>query len=260
MQLNIGRFGIIAALIGCPFYGVSAAPLTVEFGDTNRAPSGSLLIGGVTLSGTDFFGSAIGQPATAFGIGAGSATLGAIGTIDRQQHYSAGNGYSYSFVREGLSLGVDGEISSITILPYFSILGSGESLFLPFDISYYPHNTGGNTALSYWTLTSPDPLQINFQPGERPSLVDLGLISDFGNTPGFFPYLEAQGFPDITFEFGYSIKSIDYTPMSVPEPSPLAIVGLGLLGLLAARRSRFMPANQPLPAINRSAFSNHSED
>ena len=50
-------------------------------------------------------------------------------------------------------------------------------------------------------------------------------------TTGFFPYLDGNGFPDVTFEFGVQILSLDFTPVPEPAAASLVVIGLLLFGM-----------------------------
>jgi len=70
---------------------------------------------------------------------------------------------------------------------------------------------------------------------DRPFLVDIGVLSDFGEFLYQITYLQNHGNPDATFTYGLSIVSLDYTPNPVPEASTVALLGAGLLQLVRRR-------------------------
>jgi hypothetical protein len=214
---------LLALLILFP--GAHAVAVTIDFTDMNRGPSDPLQIDGVTISGGTYFGLDVGSvPATALGVGLGSATIGSPGTVDRIQ--TEGSPY----LRESLSLTVAGSINSVTITPYFSIIGSNETIFLPFDVSVY--FAGTNPTAPYHTVSSDNP--ISFGPfGSISSTLEIGLQSDFGNIPVIL-YLHEH--PGATAQFGFSIGSLDYTPADVPEVSTVTLFGIGLVGIGLLRR------------------------
>jgi hypothetical protein len=168
----------------------------------------------------------------------GSALYGAFDIVDRRDHYPAGSpigGYEF---REGLTLSVAGKIDSITLVPHFSVVGVADNIFLPFDISFLAHDTGSTEYVDYTTPMSATALTINFTPGELPSSLDLGLLSAQGDSVYVQTYLSQHGFPDVRFDFGFTIESMQYTPVVAPEPGTLALGGLALTCAFIARRHR----------------------
>lgn len=209
--------------------------VSVNFGDANRSPSSTLVLDGVTVTGFSWNGGASGQPATIVGMGLGSATLGSAGSLDRQIHFLAGTFGADLDLQEGLGVSVNGRINSITFAPYFSIVNSAGSICLPFQLMVSPVSVslGDNDPApcpDWISFNSPYPTEITYS-----GIFDRNGVSSFNITLGgsgntqFYDYLEAQNFPDVTFEFGVQIKSIDFTP--VPEPGMLSMFCLGLLGL-----------------------------
>lgn len=225
----------------CIFLNGSANAITVYFDNANRGPSDTLQIGGITISGLTPWGPT-GQPATVAGAGLGSATVGPINSVDWQVHFAQGS-FGDTSVSEGLRFSVDGVINSITIVPYYSLLGSEEPLQFSFPIMIDPRTfgSGGVTYLSpdWFNAATPYPSEITynwaFRNGDISSF-DINLIpaSEWG-TPNviLYDYLAANNFPDATFQFGFTIESLDYTP--APEPGTLSLAGLGLCGWLGSK-------------------------
>jgi hypothetical protein len=205
------------------FSGVNALAVIVDFTDMDRGPSNSLQIGDVTISGGSYFIFDVGSmPATVSGTGLGSATIGAFGTVDRIENITG-------YMRESLRLSVSGSLNSITITPYFEVVGSKDDIFLPFDISYY---LGSNpVGTTYRTIMSSSSIVLNF-PFMEAGSVSIGLQSGFGN-PEVGLYLAQH--PGATVEFGFAITSLDYTP-AVPETSTVILFGVGLAGIGLLRR------------------------
>jgi hypothetical protein len=216
-------FSLLAILI---FSAANALAVTVDFTDMDRGPSETLQIDGVTISKGTYFDPDVGSmPATASGIGLGSGTIGSLGTVDRIQDITG-------YMRESLSLKVSGSINSVSITPYFSVVGSKEDIFLPFDLSYVigPLTTGGPT---YVTLSDSSPFVLNLSfvgPYDR---LQIGLQSDFGN-PAVQIYLSQH--PDATVQFGFTITSLNYTPDGVPETSTVMLFAIGLVSIAWLRR------------------------
>lgn len=199
----------------------------VDFTDMDRGPSTTLQVNGVTISPGTFPNDVGSMPATVSGIGLGSATIGAFGTVDRIQDITG-------YMRESLQLSVSGSLNSISITPYFEVVGSKEPIFLSFDISYYLGSLGMGGP-TYNTISSSSPIVLNLAftgPFDR---FHIGLQSDFGN-PAIQVYLSEH--PGATVQFGFAITSLDYTPAGVPEASTVMLFGIGLagLGLLLRRR------------------------
>lgn len=209
---------VFLVIVACLRDSRSEATL-VYFDDADRAPSEILQIGGVTVTSADS-----GKPATVAGVGLGSAFLDPVGSIDRQASYPDG----VAAAMEGVSLSVNGKINSFSIMPYFSVSGSSEDTFVPFEFSYVFHgaNSDVDNRYHYFRLDSPDLVTITFSDRTYfPSSIDLYVTSDFGQTL-IRDYVTANGYSGMTVEFGYSVVSLDYTP--VPEP-PTIFAGVLLL-------------------------------
>lgn len=222
------------------FSALACQAVTVQFGLSNQTGD-EIFVGGATISGSPVWGPS-GQPTTVQGSGLGSATIGAGDTIDRQLHFSAGSYNPDLDLSEGLSLSVNGTIHSITLVPEFTIVGTGEIIDLPFQAMLYPsaHAPGA-------PATGPlMPNWITFNPSDSAGITYTGLFSS-DNISTFtinltqasdpvislYSFLEDRGFPDVTVQYSVRVTSLDYSPAiaPVPEPTALSLVGLGLLSL-----------------------------
>ena len=218
-----------------------ANAITIRFDDADRPASDTLNVGGVTVTGDGWGGP--GLPTTAFGIGLGSDLLGSSLAIERVSHYSAGSFGSDSSV-ESLRLSVDGVINSITIMPRMSVLETGELLDLNFSIAplFYP---SVGPIIPAWTNVRSDGTSSTILTQYYPpsSVVDLTVNGNWGWDQYFIEYRESRGFPDETIVFGFSILSLDYTP--VPDTANSAcLLGIGIFGILCAGRKRLWSAGR----------------
>jgi hypothetical protein len=229
---------LIAVLLVTGFLAPSARAGIVTFSDVTRCPSDPLVIRGVTVSGSGLSGEGAGLPATVSGVGLGSALLGSFGVVDRIDRYIGSSGEST--VSEGITLTVDGTINSVTILPFFVAL-EGAPVQLPFDIMSYAQVE----IFPQWYHLDPTnrtPVTISYgsNDGAGISSVYFGISSNaglLGEQMHFMPYLSENGWPTVTFDYGITVLSMDYTPNSVPDPSSsLLLLGMSLTSLVAARR------------------------
>ena len=200
--------------------GSSGFANTIDFTTATIGPTGTLQFGGATVTTGNDVG-VVSLPAMVTGVGLGSGTIGSPGTVDRIQTLSG-------VVRESLSITVPGIIDSITVVPFFTVTGPNDSVFIPFDISL-PIPSG------FLPVNDTAPRTIVFpQPVFAFSTVDLGLIQDFPLA------LEAylQEHPTATLDFGFTVTSLTFSPTAaVPDPaSTLAELGCSFLLLGTVRR------------------------
>ena len=216
---------LLSVAVAIAFYAASSAvqAKTIVFDDLNRGPASVLQVGDVTITAGPYDSGVTSMPATLANVGLGSATLGSAGAVDRVQDESG-------FSRESLSLTALGPINSVTVAPFFNVVGSSESVFVPFDISF---ETPPQFSTVYLHVTDASPiiLNMNVLPIGDTSVLGLGLQQDFG----FEVAAYLHDHPGATIDFGFTITSLDYTAL-VPEPGvPLLIVTGMIASLLASR-------------------------
>ena len=228
--MPINTIGVGMMLVGF-LLSTELQAITITFGGADRQPSDPLQIGGdITVSS---YGG--GVPATELGKGLGSALVGPIGSVDRIMHFAAGSLVPDSDTMEGLHLDVDGTINSFTIVPYFSILGGGGSVTLPFEILYYGYEPGGPN----FELVDPsgsNPLTFGFSPNYpyRISHLDIAPAADMEQP---FSSYRRDHLLEETYQFGFTITSLDYTPNVVPDSGvSIGLFGLALAGLWGIKR------------------------
>ena len=211
-------------------FGISAHALkaaTIVFDDLNRGPVSVLQIGDATISAGTFDFGVTSAPATLANVGLGSGTLESAGTVDRVQD---ANG----FTRESLALSVPGSINSVTLVPFFNVVGSTESVFVPFDVSLEAPQVG----IAFLHITDASPFVLNLAndfPANDLSMVSLGLEQDFGDELAAF----LHDHPGTTIDFGFAIKSLDYTAL-VPEPGTSLLFGVGMFTSVLVNRGRVL--------------------
>ena len=227
--------GLVVIFLLCFFS--SSQALVINFDDASYGPSETLDINGVSIS---TFGAPDGQPATVSGYGLGSSMIGPIYSVDRLESYNSST--LLPSLREGLSFSVDGIINSITILPYFSIMDSGETTQLPFEIGFTPIYENAITFIHYLGVDPADQslLTINLYNDDifQVHSLDITITSDFGEFLYFRDYLEEHPDP-VTFQYGFIVKSLDYTPTyPTPEPSIVLFFVVCLLALIVFKVRR----------------------
>ena len=191
----------------------------LQIGDITAIPSGP-------ISSSKYIGSA---PAVVSGEGLGSSLLGPSSSFDWVAVFEAGSHTPILDIRESLKLTVNGIVNSITIEFYALVAGvETNQISIPIEMRWMYDDQW-----TWWTWA--------FEPGapnvatlvrnyvdeliQNPDTIllisrDEGASQDF---EVFHDYLEANGMPDATFQISFTVKSIDYTPYRVPEPSPMPI-------------------------------------
>jgi len=232
------KIALLASLIFI-FFASDAFATVVNLGDYDLGPSNTLVVEGVTISGN--------QAATIMGVGLGNDRLGSPGYLDRISHYGAGpnggsDGGGYTTRMEGLSLQVNGALNSFTISPYFSVPG-GDDAQLLFEFVYLGASFKGSGGVDLrqeaWQVVDPAVSSYTYTlQGDVPvgsTYISHGNYLD--EMAWFSEYLYLNGWQETDFQYGFSITSIDYTPVqSVPEPGTLLLVLSGLVGCAAFRR------------------------
>ena len=160
--------------------------------------------------------------------------MGSPFAIERVDHYSAGSFGSNTSLGESLRLTVDGVINSITIMPRISVLETGESLDLLFQVApLFNRSDGSPMGPPAWTNVKSDGTSTTILNQFYPlaSCVDLAVNGDFGEDLYFSEYRRSRGLPDETLVFGFSILSLNYTP--VPDKASSAcLLGIGIFGIV----------------------------
>lgn len=244
------RLPLMVAILLVVLCASKAEAILVDFTQVTRAPSDRLVIDGVTITAASGF-NAVGSSSisTVAGTGLGVGALAPNGSIDRLMEltitgeYWLGTGRD---IREApLTLTVDGEITALTILPYFTFIGPNAPAPLPELIMAYDTFTPGWTSHTLYRhvgVGSPTTFHFpyfidpdNPMPGPT-SIVNLGVYDDWDWTRIILTgYMEQQGLTSVTAQFGFSITSLEYTPRSVPEPATMGILLVGLSALWLCR-------------------------
>lgn len=227
----------------------NAEAILVDFTQVTRAPSDALVIDGVTITGSPGFnGIGASSISTVEGIGLGVGGLAPSGSLDRLIELNVtedfpGTGRDVRDVP--LTLTVDGEITALTILPYFTFLGPNAPEPMDRFLMAYNTFTVGATSvpqIQYVDVGSPTTFHfpIRFDP-ESPlpgakSILDLGAYDDWDATRiGLYYYAKEHGLTSVTAQFGFSITSLEYTPRLVPEPATVGFLLVGMSAILLRR-------------------------
>jgi hypothetical protein len=245
MKLNpLFRTGVLVLTIA-----VLATPdldaATVRFDDANRGSTNTFQVGLVTISAGTMPLS--GQPATVAGFGLGTAgPVGPSYSLDQQLHYSAGQSTPDSILKENaITFQIDPAytFTSMTIVPYLSI----SNLATPpcsFTIEYDVTGTTGPWVDQYFRSATPadygQPLTLNLAPlpGMDIYRFDLQVTTGLagGEAVNFYQYRLNHLSEDQTFQFGFTIQSLDYT--IVPEPGVAVLLLAGAAGWVCCRGAR----------------------
>jgi len=228
-----GLYLTLALILGL----AEANAITIRFDDADRPPSDTLTVGGVSVTGNAWGGP--GLPCTAFGLGLGSDILGSSFSIDCVSHYSSGDLFPDRSLAESLRLAVDGVINSITIMPRITVLETGESLDLFFEVAPLSYSSDHLLNTPHFTPVESDGAPTTIICYPRAPVVDFAIAGDFGEDAYFIDNRVSRGLPAETLVFGFSILSLDYTPASVPDTASSAcLLGIGIFGIVCAGRKR----------------------
>jgi hypothetical protein len=202
----------------------------IDFTKISLGPSSTLVYKGVTITADE--GSAVAMVA---GEGLGFVGIGSNGSVNTITHYDAGSLFDSRLGRDGeVTIRVAGQIKSVTIQPYMTINGAAPlpGVNVGFQMSFGLDANQG-TGRAYRVMSTPfAPFVFDFTTAPfgsdlRVEAMTLGLFTDIGQEPFQTDYLIANGLPEATFEFGYSIVAMDYAPTEVPEPGTLSLLLIG---------------------------------
>jgi len=221
----------------------AAQATTVYFNDADRGPAGTLQIDGVTIIPTaSGLPLGTGQPTTVQGVGLGlDGEVGPAGVIDEQAYFPS-NASEFSSLTGGggLSFHVDGWINSITIQPVLeSFSGSGNLLSVPDDVMMEFSLVEGGP-LNYWPVIPANPsAPVTLSSSLSEEASTWYLTPQLNQDPSVWYSSCRTGYlsEDQTLQWGFSVVSLDYTP--VPEPATTTFLAMGLIGLLCARTGRW---------------------
>jgi hypothetical protein len=222
-------FGAFLLLSG----GAVCKATTVYFNDADRGPAGTLQISGITITP---YGA--GQPTTVLGVGLGlDEGIGPMSEANQQAHWSAGMSAYDSFATGGgLSFQVDGWINSITLAPVLRIYsGTGDLMPIPDGLNLEFHV---NFPFGEWPIIPVDsnaPVTLTDLFGMQPSTCLVTPQSSWGADAWFSSYRQDHLSEEQTIQWGFTVISVDYTP--VPEPGAFWILAIGLIGLWCARQA-----------------------
>jgi hypothetical protein len=216
--------------------GIAAKAASAHFNDQNRGPASSFQVGDITVS-AGVSGPYTGLPATVSGFGLGSAgPVGEIYSFDEQLHYSAGDSFPDAMTRENsIAFDIDPSFTftSMTIRPYLTVSGSGGAPPCSFTMEYDVTGTTGAFADQYYCSADPgnfgQPLTISLTPRPGMQFYQFNLQLDTGLAGGealnFYQYRQDHLGEEQTLQFGFTIESLEYSP--VPEPAAMTLLLLG---------------------------------
>jgi hypothetical protein len=195
---------------------------TIDFSSQDRGPSNPLEMSGITVS-TDSIGG--GRAATAAGVGLGNDSVGLPGFLDTLETYGLPE-----FRSEGLELRVNGRVNSFTIRPFITV--EDAPVDLPFKMFVLPI-TGDIESRQSIVVDPARPSTISF---DDPDIFGFITAPQADMQDALFEYWNRFGRVELTFWYGFSIESIDYSPQPVPEPGSLLLLVTGFAGLAGIGR------------------------
>ncbi len=230
---------LLLSLCACIFLGTDALAVTIDLTTRNSGPSNPLVFDGVTA--TNLIASGVGRPATVQGVGLGMDWIGSPGYVDRIDSYSRnpGGGWTWNASanrQESVSFQVNGTLNSLTVKPYFSVL-QGESAQLPFEFGYL--GVAGDFRQVTWEVVDPpfSPMTLSLKGGSPVDNTYILIASNFDETAYFAEYLSRTNFSEVSFQYGLTVTSFDYTSAQpVPEGGTLFLLCSGLIGIAGFRR------------------------
>ncbi len=244
---DLGHGGkiVILAIQALGIAALNAA--TVHFDDADRGPANSFHVGDITTSAASG-GFHPGMPATVSGFGLGSAgPVGQPYSFDQQLHYSIGqDSPDTTGIENAITFEIDPAytFTSITILPYLTVSGSTTPPPCSFTLEYDVTGTTGPWTDQYFSSVNSEdygqPLTVSLNP--QPAMqfyrfdlqIDTGLAG--GEAVNFYDYRQAHLGQEQTFQFGFTVQSLDYT--AAPEPGAVTLLMLGCGVWMCRRISR----------------------
>lgn len=211
--------------------GLQTDAAVIYLGDQDRSPAPNLEISGITFQSAPSFPA---QPSTVAGTGLGSALIGPPGSVDALWHFDKGS-LNGAGPMEGLalSLGPGVTLHSITLLPYFTMSGSEQTL--PFTFSYLIQANNAPTIPSYVTAMNNVPVELNLHADFYDIYaLELTLESAGANDNRFAAFRSENARDQADFAFGFTVQYMTLTV--VPEPGAGALLALGALTWMWKRR------------------------
>jgi hypothetical protein len=123
-------------------------------------------------------------------------------------------------------------LSRHTIFASNAAVGSASQLFIPGNFGFYYLNTSGNGEVFYTqSIFNTEGHKQQFAAFQHGDYTILGVEDIFSNTL-------TQHWQPGTADYDYNDVMFGFRAASVPEPSTLLLLGMGLAGVVAQRRRR----------------------